>query len=63
MLYRGQRPGWNDAGDSLARCALPKGDLGRCRNNSWKSRNASQEQNRFSVIVPATHLYLGHPSP
>jgi len=20
MLYRGQRPGWNDAGDPLARC-------------------------------------------
>ena len=24
MLYRGQRPGWNDAGDPLVRCALPK---------------------------------------
>ena len=100
MLYRGQRPGWNDAGDPLAPCALPKGDLGRShrylttvrticgcgehvtslqtgangvfadynnrynpaggpassrwlilllRNNSWKSRNASQEQIRFQL--------------
>ena len=31
MLYRGQRPGWNDAGDPLAPCALPKGDLGARR--------------------------------
>ena len=29
MFYGAQRPGWNDAGDPLARCALPKGDMGR----------------------------------
>jgi hypothetical protein len=29
MLCRRRRLGWNDAGDPLARCALPKGDLGR----------------------------------